>query len=936
MVNPVNPIQEEQAKPTESIDLGVKPAITQTGPIAGPMEDTNVDLGMNPMNKSIQNLRDIRAGGYLANNNRMNPTLSASGTPLGAEPVEPLTLAKPKPLEISTTTKSASGTPLGAEPIEPLTLAKPEPGVMHTQQVDPETGELVDVTGNDKLKKQFAESRANMEALGKNFTGNPMLDRALILISKMMDPNNSDPIFEQQFNNFLNVKGPENQAAMDAMTLRLKQQGKDGTGAGNALLDDLAISQNVERSQILGKLNAESMQRLIDMNKYGATLQLSINQEKRTQETFDRNNAFEDADVATEAGDFGKLQEIFNSIPSLAGIDVSKLEKMDGLERADAMATIFAEYGQDDAAIAAMKEAFPGFNEEAYRRSSGADQDIFDSRWESAMNQSTAEGRKAAMVQLARDLPGMFGFPDDPDAAAASVEGWDFNNLEASSKKMSDATEVFRTLGGYTSPDIGVIQSTAKSYYSDTSDKDLEVEYQIAVNDLPDDLSDQIYEILAEHGINSADDIDTRAEKELFLGTKKVVKAREDIETPVMAMFNQLMQNAPEEMQEWFTDPKLSEITKSWLFNLNRGGGLVKGEDGIWTIPDSTITAPYDEGSPAQSHIFSFPMTYDASGNLDVAGYKGGEPLFDENNKAVITDPTQAVNNDNMGKKYRQWRADNPDQNISMEEWYFGTKGANVEYDTDNIQEAVNAGVTDIGIPEKPVADVVDLAGKLLAGTITNDELRQLAEDSPQDFSPTSIANLPFDVDAYKVFTADNARGKVMIGDEIYEMPEAPETFGGETAIKLTSESGTEFYVDNEGRYFYNTPGIVANSSKGHKIVDAANSLENLHKTTAITDSAGNALDITKEPQEIIIPFIDLFKRASDESVTLRGSAPNSPKFGVIYEALKDVIANGFEASDTSATTFANYFKINHDGSINFKGTNVSFTMNPDGSLEVV
>lgn len=90
---------------------------------------------------------------------------------------------------------------------------------------------------------------------------------AMEFIKQMMEGD--DPIAEAAFNWQIQKLGPMFSANNDALILKLRSQGIEGTNAGNAWLNNMAQQQGVQVSDLIGKINYESARRIEEWNRYG-------------------------------------------------------------------------------------------------------------------------------------------------------------------------------------------------------------------------------------------------------------------------------------------------------------------------------------------------------------------------------------------------------------------------------------------------------------------------------------------------------------------------------------------------------------------------------------------------------------------------------------------------------------------------------------------
>jgi hypothetical protein len=157
-------------------------------------------------------------------------------------------------LQADVTTKTSTITPPPAPiPLEtkPQELTKDE--VKKTSTITPKPPPATEV---DKTVDLTLEgTRDDIDTAGMEF------------IRQMMEGD--DPIAELAFNWQIQKIGPIFGAQNDNLILRLKQQGISGTNAGTAWLNNMARTQGVQLSDIVGKINYDSAVRIEEWNRNG-------------------------------------------------------------------------------------------------------------------------------------------------------------------------------------------------------------------------------------------------------------------------------------------------------------------------------------------------------------------------------------------------------------------------------------------------------------------------------------------------------------------------------------------------------------------------------------------------------------------------------------------------------------------------------------------
>jgi len=502
----------------------------------------------------------------------------------------------------------------------------------------------------------------------------------------LQDPNIPDPVKTAQMNELITSFGPKNQAATDSMLLQLKQQGKEGSGSGNALLFNMARGSNSDFSNIAARMNTESALRIFDANKYGMEKGIQLRQQLNNEqkEKFSQDGLLFAA--AVEAGDFDEVSRIAAEL-GLQDLDTRKLEAMSDLELANFTARSLTDLG---------------FIPEGVRQFSGitgieldpgdiavldpAKQSLIENRQDAIAKMTDPEEIALAMEELAREFPEAFGFSGDPDAAANFVNNIDYTNVEGTANSQKAATDFWQTEAVKSSPDIGGVITVGKKYYESYTDASIDsmynnVEAKFATLDAEEQQA--ALEGMDQFGVDSIDDIDTREEKEAFLSINQFNNKKKNVHAIGEQMFIDMGKNTyGTSMQSWFdgSDPLKTPIAKEWIANVMIGGKWTKDEFGN-ILPDiSAITPPWEENSD-QFNFFTWPRLYDENGNELPEGdqYSGKEFRSDLDNDSVHNDSQSIGEDDALTRKFKQFQKDDPDSGLTWLEWYDESKGGTSE-----------------------------------------------------------------------------------------------------------------------------------------------------------------------------------------------------------------------------------------------------------------
>lgn len=301
---------------------------------------------------------------------RPAPEMGMSVTTPGQEPLSKTSAA------MGSETKDAAGN---------VTATTSKPGVTTTSPgVKPKTTDA-----SAKTKSATPADTGNSREAQTQFIKNFM-----DLYAKMAE--GKDPVAAAEWNSYIQMQSPKNQIAMEAMAMRLRQEGNDGPGAGSALLAMMQRDMDFADDQVLSQINARSAARLHQMNTWGIEKAMEMVKEEKNQ----ARNDFWDA---VKAGQWDLAQTLGST---LFGVSID---------------------------VQALKAADPATQELVGNAMNSMNQLI---------SQGKADEAKAVAEQIARTNPEAFGF-STPEEALAVVSQMDFKyEAWANLQERSNATLV--------------------------------------------------------------------------------------------------------------------------------------------------------------------------------------------------------------------------------------------------------------------------------------------------------------------------------------------------------------------------------------------------------------------------------------------------------------------------------------------------------------
>lgn len=478
-------------------------------------------------------------------------------------------------------------------------------------------------------------------------------------IKKMLEGD--DPVARIQFNNLMNAVGPQNQAMLQGMGMKLAQQHLDGQGAGTALMDMMARDNGYTTDQLIANITSDSAKRLADMNTWG----------------------FQQATQIAQAAETQKRQDL----------------------------QTFISTGQTAAAKGAFEQLFPGvpFNESAIKAADPTRTASFNSRMkvvDQFVTQGNAAQAKDAFMRLATDMPEMFGFQDAASATAAlsgvdfSTEAWQ-NNLSATNAASTAARTA--ALQG----DDAALSAAIDQKFSKMTPASIE---SIATNAAKLPL-DQVNKILAASGMAPVQTSDEAA----MLDKTKFAKAVETYNTKTDSkkdVVDNLLDQFGKADPAILVDPVARQAAKQWL--AVNTYNLATNPDGStsYQMNAGAQPPPWDPTSQQAPLFMDWPhASFNPDGTVKEQVYAGGN-YYDENYKPGDLTSAKGAEDSRLDKAYQTYSMTvAADQRLPMSQWYYATAGGAKPVDATRVP-----GTTTTPAPVDPMVAAKAVSDKISQG----------------------------------------------------------------------------------------------------------------------------------------------------------------------------------------------------------------------------
>lgn len=428
-----------------------------------------------------------------------------------------------------------------------------------------------------------------------------------------------DPVLRKQWNQLLISKGLENNAAMDALKMRINQDpALRGQPAGDTMLQELIRDSNFSLDQARGQLSVEAANQIRELNQLGVE-----GFQRLAQYRLERADAQRKELLA--AGDFDGYAKAFKEASGL-DIDVAQLKS---LSPATTQAV--------DSLSKAMVRNIESGNMDAARRN-------FES-----------------IKALAPSLYGQLTFED-------AVSGMDAYTLQSEARQAVSA--MVRTQVSQ-----GDIRGALAGLEQLLPDRAARVEAGSKATQATDLTA--INEALKAAGMSEVMDkaeLIGREEdvwKALELAKLTAASGKSVVDDTVS-----MLQSELQKMGFNPTDPEAARALRSYALNLQLTGGLKIGADGKVQLDANSIRPPWDPAS-VDSHLFTDWPILDASGKAS----SGWDP-YGKDNPRPAADTALGRYYDDLDGKWEEYLLKTPAATrLTREQWFYATQAGTSEVD---------------------------------------------------------------------------------------------------------------------------------------------------------------------------------------------------------------------------------------------------------------
>lgn len=587
-------------------------------------------------------------------------------------------------------------------------------------------------------------------------------------IKKMLE--GEDPIAKIQFNQILTGNGPRNQAVLQGMRMKLQQNNLDGQGAGDALLAMMARDAEFKDSDLRAAVSADSAKRLYDMNVHGFDKAIEIQQER------DRLLR-SDLSAALANGQLGAAKELFGEV--FPGIPFDEA-----------------------AAKAASPQATANFNS----RMKLVDQFV---------SQGNAEQAKAVFEQLAKDMPEMFGFPNDPAGAQAALAGVDFGteawqaNLEASNKASAAARTA--ALQG----DMNALSTSVDQIFAKMTPAAIEGMASSAAKSRSLEEINQILEASGMAPVASSDEA-AMLDKTKFA---KAVKSYDLMKASKRDVVDGLLDTFAKADPAIAIDPAARQAAKAWLA-MHAYGIATDPESGAVTnfTLDDKATPPWDASSPQAYMFMDWPVaSFNPDGTVAQRSYNGMTPYGDEYKPGDLT-TAKGREDQRLDKAYEQYVfSTDPAERLDMNKWYYATAGGQKPADAKLLTGSLKT--EPVVEPKKdPMVLAKEVTDAIAKGTALTPEQIEIAKTENLIQKVTTAGKGAQGVIGPRVSTYLQAHpdGNLLMDGKLVQLKRGFEVAQANGA-EIVYNGKTYFMVDHDGRVDW----FLAQPKAGSKYKDA-------------------------------------------------------------------------------------------------------------------
>lgn len=454
---------------------------------------------------------------------------------------------------------------------------------------------------------------------------------------KTLMTQKDDPVLRRQWNQLLVSRGLENQAAMDALKMRINQDpALRGQPAGDTLMMELIRDSGFSLDQARATLSLESANRILELNQYGAEKFLDLAKYRITRQDAQRSELL-------SAGDFAGYARVFKEQTGL-DIDISQMKDLSpGTTKAvDALSKAMVrniESGNMDAArrnFESIKALAPTLYGQMSFEDAVSKKDAF-------VLQSEARQEVGALVRTQVSQGDITG-------ALAGIE-----------QLMPDRAARVRAGGQLAAAtDLATLNKALKAAgMSEVTDKSELIGRE-------DDVwkATQLAGMLAASGKTVVDETVGMLQKEL----------------------QQLGFNP--------TDPAQARALRSYALNLQLTGGLKVGPDGKVSLDENSVIPPWDPKS-VDSHIFTDWPVMDAAGKAS----SGWDP-YGESNPRPAPDTALGKYYEDLDGKWEDYLLKTPAATrLTREQWFYATQAGTAAVDPAKVPGGIAPEKPDVTDP---------------------------------------------------------------------------------------------------------------------------------------------------------------------------------------------------------------------------------------------
>lgn len=420
-----------------------------------------------------------------------------------------------------------------------------------------------------------------------------------------------DPVLKKQWNQLLISRGLENQAAMDALKMRINQDpALAGQPAGDTMLMEFVRDSGFSLDQARAQLTVEAANRIRDLNQYGAENFLKLAQYRQTRGDAERKELL-------AADDLDGYAKAFKASTGL-DVDVSKLKE---LSPATTQAV--------DSLSKAMVRNIESGNMEAARRN-------FES-----------------IKALAPSLYGALTFED-------AVSGKDAYLLQSEARQAVGAMVRTQVSQGNLQGALAGIEQLMPNL----ADRQKAGGQMVQATDLT-----QINDALRAAGMSEVlDKADLIGREEDVWKAMELAKLQQASGKTVVDDTVSMLQGELQKLGFNPTDPEAARALRSYALNLQLTGGLKIGTDGKVSLDANSVIPPWDPKS-LDSHLFTDWPILGADGKTS----SGWDPYGKDNPRPAEDTALGRYYNDLDGK-WEDYILKTPAASrLTREQWFYAT-----------------------------------------------------------------------------------------------------------------------------------------------------------------------------------------------------------------------------------------------------------------------